>query len=159
MSGILEAILKDTFTLTQFKTRVRLLKNYLLKTFFGGEIQSLQPSIQDLTWLKSLSPSFYQKFNKDNVYSEFSSLEQESSKLKILTIYITFEADDDSLRQTGIFARKMFGSSMLLDIKLNPNLIGGAALVWKGVYRDYSVLSKIEAKKAEILESFKKFLR
>lgn len=159
MDNLLTIILKDTFSLTQFKTRVRLLKSYFLKDIFGGETDSLQSPGQDVSWLKSLPSDFHQKFNKDNIYDIFSELEQAAAKFPTLTMYLAFEPDDVTLSNLGTFARKTFGSSLMLDVKFDPNLIAGCALVWKGVYKDYSMRSKIEQGKAGITEGFKKFLR
>ncbi len=157
---ILDIILKDTYSLSQLKHRLRILKSNLLKTFFGGESQDLSLATQDLNWLKSLPESFYQKFTKDNIYQILSDLEKEIPNLPTLTVYLTFEPDDATLAQLGSVARKTFSSpSLVLDIKLDLNLIAGAALVWKGVYKDYSLRAKIESKKLEIFEGFKKFLR
>jgi len=165
MDDLLAIILKDTFSSTQFKTRVRLLKSNLLKSFFGSNAQNQDtseglPATQDLSWLKSLSESFYQKFNKDNVYNIFSSIEKLSANLPVLTMYLTFEPDSITLNQLGASTRQTFNSpSLLLDIKIDPNLIAGCALVWQGVYKDYSLRSKLEEKKAEISQEFKRFLR
>lgn len=159
MNDILNTILKDTFSLSLLKHRLNILKTNLIKTFFGSNTEELSLSAEDLNWLKSLPLSFYQQFNKDNVYKIFSDLETEIVKLKVLTMHLTFEPDEATLGQIGIFARKTFDPILLLDIKLNPSLIAGTALVWKGTYRDYSLLAKIEEKKPEILEGFKKFLR
>lgn len=156
---ILTTILKNTFSLTQFNSRVKLLKSNLLKIFFGGNGDGNLPAMQ-AEWLKSLPESFYQKFNKDNVYNIFSALEKMGAKLPILTIYLTFEPDDVTLSQLGLFSRKTFGFlTLLLDIKIDPKLAAGCALVWKGVYRDYSLHAKIEEKRNEISQEFKKFLR
>lgn len=157
MNDILNIILKDTFSLTLFKHRVKLLKSNLLKTFFGGE--SVPPTPSDLNWLKSLPMSFYQNFNKDNVYQIFSELDQNCTKLPTLTIYLTFEPDETTIASIGTFARNTFGLPLMLDIKYDPRLITGAALSWKGVYKDYSLRAKIEERKGEILQNFKKFLR
>ena len=160
MNEILSIILKDTFSLTQFKHRMRLLKSNLLRAFFGGQTENLSPSTQDSDWLKSLPEWFYQKFNQENVYKIFSDLEKMSTGLPILTMYLTFEPDDVTLNQLGILTRKTFNSaSLFLDIKIDPNLIAGTALSWKGVYKDYSLRAKIEEKKVEISEEFRRFLR
>jgi len=160
MNELLSIILKDTYSLSQLKHRLRILKSNLLKTFFGGENQNLSLTAQDLNWLKSLPSSFYQKFTKDNVYQILGGLEKGIPDLPTLTMYLTFEPDDATMSQIGSVARKTFNSpSLILDIKLDLKLIAGAALVWKGVYRDYSLRSKIESRKAEIFEGFKKFLR
>ncbi len=158
MNDILNTILKDTFSLTAFKHRVNLLKSNLLKTFFGGEsTPTLSPS--DLNWLKSLPVNFYQNFNKDNVYQIFSELEEKEGKLPTLTIYLTFEPDEATVANIGAFARNTFKLPLMLDIKLDPILIAGAAISFKGVYKDYSLRAKIEEKKGEILQNFNKFLR
>lgn len=157
MDNILATVLNTTFSLTQFKHKERVLKSYLEKTFFGGSPESANPS--DLNWLKSLPASFYQNFNKDNIYELFTNLEQAVAKLPTLTMYLTFEPDDNTLTQIGTFVRKNFGQTLLLDIKLDPKLIAGTALVWRGILKDYSIKARIEVKKTEILTGFKKFLR
>lgn len=162
MDNILTTILKDTYTVTALKSRLNVLKSYLSQHFFGAQQQQAETANmeqKDLAWLKSLSSEFFQNFNKDNMYNIFAELEKGINELKTLTIYLTFEPDDASLASIGSFARKLFGNYLLLDTKFDPNLIAGAALVWKGIYKDYSLRSKIEQKKTEILDSFKQYLR
>ena len=159
MAEILNTILIDTFTLTQLKHRVRILRGYLLKIFFNTQDENETISAADLNWLKTLPENFYQNFNKDNVYSQFESLNQQISKLTPLTIYLTFDPDDEAAADIGQFARKTFDSLMLLDTKKNQDLIAGCAIIWKGVYKDYSLKAQIEEKKEQILSNFKKYLR
>lgn len=155
----LATILKDTYSLTQLKHRARILKSTILNAIFNNNQPPTYPP-SDLNWLKSLPQDFYQKFNKDNVYNIFTELEQKTTKLNTLTIYLSFEPDETALTQIGTYSRKLFGfPTLLLDIKINPNLIAGTALVWKGILRDYSLKAQIEAKKGDILQEFKKFLR
>lgn len=158
MNIILDTILKDTYSLNQLKHKLSVLKTHLTQNFFGSELKApLQE--KDESYLKSLPATLLSQFNKDNLSSVFTNLEAEISKLPTLTIYLTFESDDSSLQQVGTFARKMFGSKLLLGIRYDPKLIAGAALVWKGMYRDYSLRTRIEEKKGIILQQFKKFLR
>lgn len=157
MDNILATILKDTFSLSQLKHRLRILKSNLVETLFSEATTTVSPA--DLNWLKSLPPTFYSQFNKDNIYSIFFELDIAVRKSAVLTVYLAFEPDDTTVSQIGLFARKTFLPSLLLDVKLDPNLIAGAALVWKGMYRDYSIKAMLEAKKAEILQGFKKFRR
>lgn len=163
MNQILTTILANTYSLTQLKHRVRILKTNLLKTFFGtepGYTSEVNLAPQDLNWLKSLPADLYQKFTKENVYQIFSDLDDNIAHLPILTMYLTFEPDEPALTQLGSFTRKQFSlPNLLLDIKLDPNLIAGTALVWKGRYKDYSLRLKIEEKKSEIFTGFRRFLR
>lgn len=171
MDELLPAILKDTYSLSQLKHRLRILKSNLLRTFFGGkdstpgvEKSDYTPGVNispdDLNWLKSLPLQFYQKFTRDNVYKIFSDLDDAAHNLKILTLYLSFEPDNAALSQIGSFTRSTFGlPALLLDIKLDPHLVAGAAISWKGVYKDYSLRAQLEVKKKQLWEEFRKFLR
>lgn len=159
MNDILDTILKDTFTLLQLRHRLRVLKSYLLKAIFGSS-DNKPLSQQDLNWLSLLPESFYKSFSKDNIYTIFDETEKQSYKIPTLTIYLPFEATDNICLLVGSYARKTFQNpKLLLDAKFDLSLIAGTALVWKGVYRDYSLRAAIEARKEEILTGFKKYLR
>lgn len=158
MDQILETILQNTYTLTSLKHRFKILKSYLEKTLFGGEkVQTLSKEESD--WLKTLPDSFYQQFNKDNAYSVFTGLENKINQLTPLTIYLPFTTDEEVASQIGSSARTTLQNPhLLLDRKHDPLLIAGCALSWKGIYKDYSLRARIEEKKSEVLDSFKKFL-
>lgn len=159
MDTVLDTILKNTYTKHQLKHRLVILKSYILKALFGTEKTS-QLDATDLNWLSSLPESFYKNFSKDNVYRIFESIESMQEALPILTVYLPIEATDNICLQIGSYARKTFQNPrLLLDTKYDLTLIAGAALVWKGVYRDYSLRARIESKKEEILAGFKKYLR
>ena len=157
MSDILNTVLINTYTLPQLKHRLSTLKTYLEQGFFGAPLpQSLQ---MDNPWIKSLPPDFLQSFNKDNLTEIFKETESRINNLPLLVLYLAFKADDTTQEQIGIFIRKTFNSPLLLDIKYDPRLIAGCALSGKGIFHDFSLKMKIEEKKLEILQSFKKFLR
>ena len=97
-----------------------------------------------------------------------SELESTIDQIKTLSIYLAFEPDSNSLILIGKYIRKNFPIAqkstsiklpLLLDIKYDRSLIAGTALVWNGIYKDFSVKSIIEEKKQIILDSFKKYLR
>lgn len=158
MDDTLAIILKDTYSLTQLKHRLRILKVNLEKNFFGGTEENFTAA--DLNWLEFLPENFSQRFDKNNIYEIFANLDKTSAQLPILTIYLTFEYNDVTAAQIGSYARTAFNQPLLLlDIKFDPLLAGGTALVWKGVYKDYSLRKMIEDRKSEILQSFKRFLR
>lgn len=155
---ILQTILKDTYTLSQLKHRLHILRSKLSQSFFGGEIiSSLSPS--DTIWIQSIPPEFFALFNKDNYSKLISDTELSLSKIKMLTVYLAFETNDEVLGAIGIKARQLFGEAFLLDIKYNPELIAGCAFSWNGIYKDYSIHSKILEKKEIISANFKKFIQ
>ncbi|TSC86351.1 MAG: Uncharacterized protein G01um10147_874 [Microgenomates group bacterium Gr01-1014_7] len=157
MNNLLAIILKDTFTLAQLNSRVRVLKSTLLNEFFGGS--QTQLTAGEMSWLSSLPPDAKSKFNKDNVYKIFEEIEKAIKLLPTLTIYLTFEPDEPTIFKIGSFARKLYQPNILLDTKIDMGLIAGCSLVWKGRKKDYSLKSRLDEKKGEVLENFKKFLR
>lgn len=158
MNPILNIILKNTYTVFQFKRRLKLLQSYYQQKFFQAATVEILPA-QDTEWFNSLPKSFADSFNKNNLSENLTNLINKINTMPVVTLYLPFEANEETLDQIGIKVRSFFGPTLLLDIKYNPVLIAGCALSWKGIYKDYSLRSRIDEKKPVILESFKKFLR
>ncbi len=158
MDQLLNTILDTTYTLSSLKHRIRILKSYLEEKLFGRAEKELLEST-DKDWLNSLPSQLLEKFNKDNLLSQIAELENKLTEVSVLTLYLAFEVDDQAAYALGTKARTLFNPTLILDIKFNPALVAGCALVWKGIYKDYSLKSQIESRKSEILEGFQKFLR
>lgn len=158
MDQIINTILQNTYTLSQFKKRLQILQSTFQQQFFHSLItENLTP--KDNQWLQSLPKSFMDAFNKDNLTQNLSSLSSKINSTPILTVYLPIDVSDEVLDQIGNKVRQNFGANLLLDVKYNPILIAGCALSWKGIYKDYSLHSKIAERRLAILQSFKKFLR
>lgn len=158
MDNLLDILLKDTYTLSQLKHKLKIIKSQLSQKFFGGgALEPLTP--KDSTWFSALPENFLGEFNKDNLSLILTYFSNQINKMETLTIYLSFDAGGDILDQIGIKTRTTFGKIMLLDVKYNPALIAGCAISWKGIYKDYSLHSRIGERKLAILQSFKKFLR
>lgn len=159
MEQKLSIILQNTYSLSSLKIRMRVLKNYLAKSFFGG-IDIKIDNKRDLAWLNSLPKTFFDNFNKSNMMESLTQLNHLTEQLQTITIYLAFEVTSEAEEQIGIKVRTTLEKpNLLLDIRYNPSLLAGAAFVWNGIYRDYSLKSRIEDRKVVILDSFKKFLR
>lgn len=159
MDQILDTILKDTYTLTQLRHRIRVLREYVNSALFISPPPKSLIDQDDLLWLNSLGDDFYKQFNKNNVSDVLSKLEEQIQKITPLIIYIPFIADNLAISEIAQYARNLISPALLIEIKFDPNLIAGAALSFKGVYKDYSLRTKIQDKKGEILQGFRKFLR
>lgn len=161
--SVLNTILNTTYTLSELRKRVNILKNYLTLKLFGdihewGKVVN-QFNPDEIAWLQSLEKSFLDSFNKDNVNPIFESIEKSLSQTNILNIYLPFETNSQINSSLGQNLRKLFDRIILLDVKFDPNLIAGCALSWQGIYRDYSLRKRIEDNKAQIMAGFKKYLK
>lgn len=162
---LLDQILADTFTLAQAMKRLQVLKDLVLVKLFSGKEElpihittQTQPG-QQTPWITTLDSGIYKHFNRKNVYKIFQDLEIEIKKIKPLIIYLPFDVDDVNIDEIGRNARHLFGKNFLIDIKIDPSLIAGTALVWNGVYKDYSIKQKIAEDRQRILTMLKDFIK
>lgn len=155
-SQILDVILTNTYTLPDLKHRVRILKEVLENRIFGGS--DLKLAAPDSNWVETLAKDFLSQFNKDNLYQLFDSMDETINNIPPLVIYLAFEPNEETKAQISQWLRSNLTKKFIFEIKLDPSLIGGAALVWQGVYKDYSLRTKIEVQKEVILTEFKKYI-
>ncbi len=155
-----KSIISNTYTAREFQKRLRVLKGYLLITLFGGQSKDAdQAEIdQESRWIQTLDRSLLNQINSKNFYPLFESLDKKIKSVRLLTIYISFDMPKDEVARLGQTLRQTYGADFLFDVRFDPNVIGGVALVWNGIYKDYSVRSNIDGKKAEILTAFRKFM-
>lgn len=156
---ILEQILADTYTTSTLKKRTKALKAYLTEKYFGlGNSENINVDREELIWLKSLTSNFLALFRKEDFNDIFHSIETFLDNIMPLTIYLSFDPGEEEIKSISKFIRSNFNQNIILDIKLDYSLIGGCALIWKGVYKDYSLKSNIQVNKEQIFSSFRKYL-
>lgn len=157
MEEIYNKILENTYTFSKLKHRVSLLREYLLARIFSNQKMELNP--EENEWIESLGEDFLQKFTKDNVYQYLDSIESTVKSQKPLVIYLTFDPGVNETAKIGQYLRSNFTDIPIFDLKIDPELIGGCALVSKGVYKDYSLRAQVDNKKSELLEEFKRYVK
>lgn len=183
---LLDHILINTFTLSQATNRLQVLKSLVLLRLFSSEntfsseknsiphskessfvdkkevaapaTTAIKTTGQETPWIVSLDPSIYAHFNRKNVYQAFEKLEAEIKKIKPLVVYLPFDIPEAQIREIGQKSRQLFGKNFLIDIKIDPSVITGTALVWNGVYKDYSIRQKLAQDRQRVLAMLKEFI-
>lgn len=152
---ILNEILKDTFTLESFKKRVSVLKLILEKKIFKSEDQSKNEHLSEMG-----KSSLLDQVNADNFQELFKVIDQFITDQTPLTIYFVFIPDETQVKEIGEWLRRSLNNPRLIfDVKVDPGLIGGCAIAYKGVYRDYSLKAKISQNKEKLMEEFRRYLK
>ncbi len=160
---LFEKILTNTYTLNQIQRKIRLLKEFINQKLFTSaapDFENVKP--EDVTyvkWLKTLDPTIINQFTSQNANDLFRQLDAKVTSLKVLLIYVAFDIPDSSLTLLGGLLRGNYGPQFVFDIRYDPSLIGGAALVWNGVYKDYSVKKSIEDNKQAVLQEIQTFFK
>jgi len=62
--------------------------------------------------------------------------------LEPLHLFLPKEIPDEELEKIANYLRES-NKNLLLEIKIEPELLGGCALSYKGVYKDYSLKTKL----------------
>lgn len=156
---ILDAILEKTYTSQDLRHKLRVLRSYLEFKLFGNSDEAKQFSPEDLTWVSSLETDLISKFNQENLYELFQQIEKEAGKLQQVIIYLAFEPTQTQIEQIHFWMIKNLPQKVTIDIKIDLTLLGGCALVYKGIYKDYSLRSRIQQQGETILTEFKKYVR
>lgn len=151
---LLDNILSNTLTQSQLMRKLKVLNIYLQSKLFviDGSINSL--SSEETNWLSSLDQNLLNQINKDNFHDFFSKLEQQARTISPLILYLAFQPPDEEVIKLGERLRKDYGKNFLFEIKVDPSLLAGCALAWRGVYKDYSLKSKIAANKEQLTSIF-----
>lgn len=82
----------------------------------------------------------------------------ELSKLKALSLTISFEPTEDGLDRLHSWVREHVGSGIILEINVEPSLLGGAKVIFEGRYLDSSLTARFKKVFSEEKEQFNQIL-
>jgi len=82
--------------------------------------------------------------NSSQFKSFIVELKSTVEKLPVMTMYLSFDPSESSLKAISSWFITNLKKRVLLDIVVRREIIGGAVLVINGVFRDYSVKQKIQ---------------
>ena len=157
MNNILDIILESTYTMSDLKHRVRILKNYLeTKIYSKTSNEEIIPA--DSNWIISLPKDFLDQFNKDNISDTFENLEQAINKIAPLVIYLSIDLNEQVKSKISTWLRQNLTQKIIFETRFDPSLIGGIALTFNGIYKDYSLRARINEQREIILTEFKKYV-
>lgn len=170
LTGPLSALLSNTYTKNDAVRRLRLISellNYkifkqdpgitLAQTFENFKKQFEKDRYRsdfesDMDFLAGLPESFYNYFSPTQINIQLKDLSDKINSANIVLIYIPFEIPEPERVKMGRYFKQNFGPLSLFDIIYDPALIGGCALSFKGVYKDYSLRAKILANEQAVLK-------
>jgi hypothetical protein len=162
---VLNTILDNTYTKADLIRRMRFVRSFLEYSFFtdtgqktiGNYLKSINASKADIEALNSYPEKFYQSFTRLNVYKIFKESVAKLKDVPTVTVYLPEEPEDEAIDEMGKWFRSKLESRVLLDIRHDPNKIGGCAITLGGKYRDYSLHYFVQKKKDTILDILKNY--
>lgn len=158
--SLLNLILKDTFTPAACLKRLGLLRGVTETEIFQKQAeakQNLPPD--DLAWLEAVDTKVVAGLTGANFETIFKATEEAIRNILPLTVFVPFALPDQQSNEIGRKLRESYGDQFLMEVKIDPSLIAGCALAWKGIYQDFSLKKRIETQKQVILNTLKQYIK
>lgn len=167
--------LRTTYTKHQALTRFRILVDFLNFRFFSStsniseddtvldQFNKFKTTYSrdielDIEFFSRLDPSFFSQFKKDNVNTLLSELNKAINTDQICLVYLPFEMPQSEIEKLGLWFKNI-SANQLIEIKYDGGLIGGVALSYKGIYKDFSLKERIKENQTKIIETLLSFKR
>jgi len=116
----------------------------ILSNLFKKNIgQVLKKEIR-LKTLEELKKNFADFSNTEKVEVALNKVKDEIRKLKVLSLSIGFEPAEQTLETIFEWVKKNMGEGIVLDIKIDKGILGGAVIAYEGKYRDESVKKMLD---------------
>lgn len=82
--------------------------------------------------------------NQKNQFDFLEELKKEFSQMPVLKMQIAFSPSQETIRKISKYLEKELGKKFILDIIVNPEIIGGAILEYQGKYLNLSLAKEFE---------------
>lgn len=161
--ALLERIQKNTYTVGDVSRRVGILRECLETVLFSDETGSLTDGcIAHLQSLKS-SPDVdaviawgaevYESFSQSTVSEKIIALQKMVEELPVLTLYLPVPFKDAELAVVGKWCRENCDPHIVLDVRIEPEVVGGCGFVWNDVYHEFSLKSRMREQRGVVTEA------
>lgn len=161
-----QTFLKFAPTKVEAQRRLRILKDFLNFIAFQNQQKlSFDDSIlefkknksEDISFLNQLGKDFFNQFRPQTLNAQFDEIEKSIEKTKIVKLYLPFDPPETEIEKLGAWFKTTLGAQTLFEINFDPSLIGGCALSFNGVYKDYSLKQKISDNKSQVIDTLLSF--
>lgn len=135
--GLLQAALEEVlFSSGQKNTRGEAVRNYLK----GHAAQ------EDAAAMCDWDDALFERFSPQSLGEEIAALRREGESLPSLTLYVPVELDEEALVSLSEWLRTQTRTHALVDLHVDPNTVGGCALVAHDRYHDLSFHTALKKK-------------
>jgi len=146
-------ILQNTFVLADLHRRVDLLQQFLEHSFFTDDPQKKDPvrSIrayyaeadedirQHVEAITAWGPDFFASFNARDLYEKVKEFKQFIELLPRITLYVPVRLAPSRAGSIGSWCRTNIRKDLILDLKVDPAVVGGCAFAYEHAFHDLSL--------------------
>jgi F0F1-type ATP synthase delta subunit len=118
----------------------------------GGAAELMRKTTEGKTEGGEELKKFLEKWEKEKVISAnrekqsdfFRKLEKDLQSLPKIKLEIAFSPNEDFLDKISQWLEKELRQKTILDITVNPDIVGGAVVEYQGNWRDFSLAKEID---------------
>ncbi len=167
MDTLKARIVANTYTLTTLYHRIAVLQQILEQVYFttddsatyadrySAAVAALEET--DRVALEEWETDWLTHFSEDNVHHELSALREWAGSLPRMTIYVPVAFDAPAAAVVGQWCRAEIDESLMLEILVDPAVVGGCGVIREYTYHDLSLRAKLAADPTaikEVLQSY-----
>jgi len=82
--------------------------------------------------------------NPEQQYSFLEKIKKYLLSLSEVKLEIAFSPSNDFLKEISLWFKEELGQKVILDLTVNPKIVGGAIIEYQGNWRDYSLAREID---------------
>lgn len=158
-NDFIKEILSNTYTVSDLRYRLGLLRGALEKRFFSGAEDSSLSSLlrnsahedkeEDVRAVIKWG-GIIEHMTSDNIYKELDGISQRVDKLSKFVLYVPCSISEDKTKEIANWLRGEINEYLLVDLKIDPWVAGGCGFIWNDKYYDYSFKYFAERHKEEL---------
>ena len=108
--------------------------------------------------LTNLSESYLDLFTRENLYEKMKSIGEAFEKLPRITLYVPIALTSEATAKLGTWLREHVAENLVIRLEVDAELAVGCALVWKGVYYDYSFRYFVKKHEKELERTIREYV-
>lgn len=169
MQAVIRDILQGSHTIVQAQHYVEIWRTLTEQAVFSTDNRSLTEkfdeakenlSLVDQLVVEQWSPAdWLATITPENFPTFVERLREWVVTIPAFVVYVPVELPPNALRDLTQLLRDAKGEDWLLEIKIDPNVIGGCAFIVDDVYHDYSLHGRLQQQPeiiSEILDVYDK---
>lgn len=165
-------ILKNTYSVTDLYTRLDMLQRFFEHYFFeSGEPKGERGKLfsefykdadADVRFhvdaVAVWDGTAFESFTEQNLHARMQELKQAIAAVPMLTLYVPAHFTSAQIEPIGIWCRAYVQSNVLLDLHVDPDVVGGCAFVHNNAYHDISFSYFVEKERAALMQLVQKYV-
>jgi hypothetical protein len=151
---VVQILTANTFTVGDMRRRLGLLQECVELALFTDETTDAVTAIKaailergredDVAAVTAWDEALFSLFTATNIAEHMSALHEAVDALPELTLYIPVSFPEKELADIAVWCREECAPLLLLDVHIDPKVVGGCAFVWNDAYHDFSFQAQVK---------------